>query len=123
MFLPTIKTLTILHHVRLSKLTGVDAVDEPAANVDGVFGGNDETNEFVTGATAMLLYALGHGPKPSEFSEHLDSDRFKQFVTRVLASHKLSVVDDKTSSEGESLTKSEIDNLTTAFGHAISRRN
>ena len=71
-----------LLHVRLGELRAVDAVDEPAANPDGLF--HREENAAVE-ADAVLSYALGlSDDKPNTKQFSVDADRVKGFVGRFL---------------------------------------
>ena len=76
-----------LLHARMNELRAVDAVDEPAANPDGLF--HREENAAAE-ADKLLSYALGisqEKPEVSMFS--VDADRVKGFVARFCEQHKI----------------------------------
>lgn len=77
-------------HARLSELRAVDAVDEPAANPDGLF---HREKDIVVEAEAMAAYALGFEKNiPKHASLGLDPDRVRGFVSRFLKTNNLEVV-------------------------------
>ena len=76
-----------LLHARMNELRAVDAVDEPAANPDGLF--HREENAAAE-ADKLLSYALGlsvEKPEVSMFS--VDADRVKGFVARFCEQHNI----------------------------------
>jgi len=86
-------------HARLSELRAVDAVDEPAANPDGLFRRDQDIAEE---ADAMAAYALGMKTNlPKHMNLGLDPDRVRGFVSRFLDSHDLEIRDKKMAEEIE----------------------
>lgn len=76
-----------LLHVRLGELRAVDAVDEPAANPNGLFHGKQNA---AAEADAVLSYALGlSDEKPETQMFSVDADRVKGFVARFCEAHKI----------------------------------
>jgi len=67
-------------HVRLFDLRAVDAVDEPAANPDGLFHRGDEIAFLADG---WLEYVLGlSGERPAEQLFGIDDNRIRAYVAR-----------------------------------------
>lgn len=78
-----------LPHTRLAKLHAVDAVDEPAANPNGLFHARNPT---LDDAELLAEYALGLADdRPDVQSLDLDPDRVRGFVARFLASRNLTL--------------------------------
>lgn len=76
-------------HARLSELRAVDAVDEPAANPNGLF---HRESEIVEQANAMAAFALGlTNETPHAIALGLDADRVRGFVSRFLTSNNLEI--------------------------------
>jgi len=94
-------------HARLAELRAVDAVDEPAANPDGLF---HREQEIAQEAEAMAAYALGLEADVSiQFLQEnamlgLDPDRVRGFVSRFLNNHHLEV---KTMAESNATLETE----------------
>lgn len=75
-------------HVRMNELRASDIVDEPAANPDGLF----DRVPLAREADALLSYAAGlTDEKPAADAFDVDGDRAKQFLSRFLESHGLSL--------------------------------
>jgi hypothetical protein len=85
-----------LPHARLAELRYADAVDEPAANPNGLFHrGQDIAQE----ADLVASYALGLSQeRPETVALGLDADRVRGFVGRFLDRHNLTI-QEKTMSE------------------------
>jgi len=100
---PDEKNTQNLHHVRLGSLRAVDAVDEPAANPDGLF---HREQEVAQEATLLAAYALGESPDaPAVRCLGLDPDRVRGFVSRFLDQHNLTI----TKKEAEAMsTENEV---------------
>lgn len=71
-------------HARIAKLRTVDAVDDPAANPEGLF---SRGQEIIRDADALMAYAiLGDGVECPELSAlDLDPDRVRAFARRWMA--------------------------------------
>ena len=83
-------------HARLAELRAIDAVDEPAANPDGLF---HREQDIIEQAEALASFALGlTSAQPETVRLGLDPDRVRGFVSRFLTNHNLEVrpmADDK----------------------------
>lgn len=78
-----------LPHARLKSLRAIDAVDDPAANPDGLF---RRDSEIVEQAEAVAEFSLGlSDEKPKSVALGLDADRVRGFVTRFLSEHNLEI--------------------------------
>jgi hypothetical protein len=89
-----------LPHARVYKLRAADVVDEPAANPDGLFYGDEQ--QAAIEAEALLCYSLGFTeirPELTTFS--VDADRVSQFVSRFLDNYGLTVVHGETATHKE----------------------
>lgn len=76
-------------HVRLKTLRAIDAVDEPAANPNGLF--HREQN-IAQEASSVAEYALGLTEATPELkSLGVDPDRTREFVTRFLNANQLEI--------------------------------
>lgn len=76
-------------HVRLAEIRAVDAVDEPAANPDGLF---SRKNDLASDAEAMACFALGLSDEaPTTAALGMDPNRVRSFVNRFLKSKNLTV--------------------------------
>lgn len=76
-------------HARLKELRAVDAVDEPAANPNGLF---HRGQQFAQEADSLLSWSLGLSDKrPTLTSLDIDADRVGGFVQRFLDRHNLEV--------------------------------
>jgi hypothetical protein len=76
-------------HARLSELRAVDAVDEPAANPNGLF---HREQDIVSEADALAAFALGlTSEQPEAIALGLDPQRVRGFAARFLNQHKLEV--------------------------------
>jgi hypothetical protein len=74
-------------HVRIASLHAADAVDEPAANPNGLF---HREKDVAREANLMASYALGlSNERPATVQLGLDADRVRGFVTRFLSNNKL----------------------------------
>lgn len=79
-----------LIHARMKSLRAVDAVDDPAANPNGLF---HRKQEFAEEAEAFLSYSLGlTNEAPSLAQFEVDPDRARAFAARFLASRGLSLI-------------------------------
>ena len=79
-----------LPHFRLARLYAVDAVDDPAANPEGLFHRGDE---IAMDAEKVLAYALGmSSERPERLCFDADPDRIGGFVQRFLGRHKLTLI-------------------------------
>lgn len=79
-------------HVRLAELRAADVVDEPAANPDGLF----DRQPLARDVDGFLAFAAGLSDvKPLSSVIGFDGDRAKQFFTRWLDSHGLSLTPTK----------------------------
>lgn len=79
-----------LPHVRLKELVGIDAVDSPAANPNGLF---HRGHELAVEADDLLAYCLGLTKTPPELVQlEVDPDRVSGFVDRFLDRHGLTLV-------------------------------
>lgn len=88
-------------HIRLGALEAADAVDEPAANPNGLF---SRTKDIAREADAVAMFALGlTNERPAILQLGLDPDRVRAFAMRFLATHGLEV---KAKSSGSSQSKS-----------------
>lgn len=77
-----------LEHARLAELRAVDTVDTPAANPAGLFSGND----LLTQIDGLAAYALGLATDPpAETALDADPDRLREYVSRFLAAHNLTI--------------------------------
>lgn len=89
---PDERNLNHYPHVRIKELRAADIVDEPAANPDGLF----DRVPLARDADSLLSYAAGlTGDKPSGEVFGVDGDRAKQFLSRFLESHGLSLTTQK----------------------------
>jgi hypothetical protein len=80
-------------HARLAELHAVDAVDEPAANPDGLFS-FPEGSELAARAEGLLAYALGlTEDAPPEMAAGPHPERARTFVSDFLERHGLEVVE------------------------------
>jgi hypothetical protein len=87
---PDPNNLRNLPHVRIASLHAADAVDEPAANPNGLF---HRERDVAAEADAMASYALGLTSKqPETIQLGLDPDRVRGFVSRYLSNNKLEIV-------------------------------
>lgn len=94
-----------LPHARIKSLMAVDAVDEPAANPNGLF---RRREEIVNDAEKLLSFSLGLSrERPTLVAMNCDPDRAAGFVQRFLTRHKLSLVNEK--GQPMPLTTQEID--------------
>lgn len=76
-------------HFRLAELRAVDAVDEPAANPEGMF----HRGSVVTDASALLDYAFGLADTVPELSSlDIDPDRMVAFLERYLARNGMRII-------------------------------
>jgi hypothetical protein len=101
-------------HARVAALRAVDAVDDPAANPNGLFHRGDE---IARDAERLLAWTLGlSSQKPQLVSLDLDPDRAAGFIQRFLARHQLTL-----SREGKPMTTAELDaSLAKQFASQIS---
>jgi hypothetical protein len=77
-------------HFRLADLTAVDAVDEPAANPDGLF---HRGADVVREADSLLEFALDLSDGEPELVQlEFDPWKIKHFLHRFLDSHNLEIV-------------------------------
>lgn len=78
-----------LSHVRLLELRAVDAVDEPAANPEGLF---HRSANVAREADSLLSYALRiNDEKPSLVALSVEPDRVRGFVERFFSRNQLTV--------------------------------
>lgn len=77
-----------LPHARMARLIAADAVDEPAANPNGMFSAHFE---IPMAADAALMYAMGLSAERPESLFGIDPDRLRGFVSRCFAQHGLTV--------------------------------
>lgn len=76
-------------HARLAELRGADAVDDPAANPNGLFA---REKDVARQADQLAAFALGLTSKrPAVAQLGLDPDRVRGFAARFLSTHKLEV--------------------------------
>ena len=75
-------------HVRIAELHAADAVDEPAANPNGLF---HREHDIASQADTLAAYALGITNTSPETQLGLDPDRVRGFVSRFLNNHQLEV--------------------------------
>lgn len=98
-----------LPHVRMESFRGVDFVDSPAANPDGLF--HRET-EMATQARELAEYALGLRAKPAtSVAFGLDADRTRQFVARFLCERGL-VITEKEAAMSDATQEQETTQVT-----------
>lgn len=91
---PDERNLNNYPHVRLKKLWAADAVDEPAANPNGLF---SREKDLAREASALCAFALGLSEeRPTVTQLGLDADRVRAFATRFLQSHNLEIQSMKT---------------------------
>ena len=83
-----------LPHARLFELRTADVVDDPAANPDGLFRGQQG---YAAEAEELFAYSLGLSNKTPELvSLEVDPDRVSQFVRRFLKRHNLTITSEYT---------------------------
>lgn len=88
---PDPKNLDNLPHARLGELRAADAVDEPAANPNGLF---HREQEIAQDANAVASYALGlSNESPAVACLGIDADRVKRFVADYLGQNNLEIVE------------------------------
>jgi hypothetical protein len=111
---PDPKNTGNLPHFRLKSLHAVDAVDDPAANPNGLFHRGDEV---ARDAEQLLAWSLGlSAEKPQLVSLDIDPDRVGGFVQRFLARNNLTL-----SRNGKPMSLSELDaSLAKQLGSTIS---
>ena len=86
---PDPDNLQHLPHVRIQEIRAADAVDEPAANPNGLF---HREQDIAREADSLAAYALGiSSVQPETIQLGLDPDRVRGFVSRFLSNHKLEI--------------------------------
>lgn len=77
-------------HARLAELRGADAVDDPAANPNGLFA---REQDIARQADQLAAFALGLSKKrPAVAQLGLDPDRVRGFASRFLQTHRLELI-------------------------------
>lgn len=82
-------------HVRLAALHGVDFVDEPAANADGLFAMNPSVTAM-NQADSIFEFVLGLSEECPEETGGLSVDRLRAFASRFLSSRRLQILEERT---------------------------
>lgn len=86
---PSTGNIANFPHARLAELRAADAVDEPAANPDGLF---HREQTIAEDATAIAAYALNQTETtPVVACLGIDADRVKRFVADYLSTNNLEI--------------------------------
>jgi hypothetical protein len=94
-----------LRHARVAELRAVDAVDEPAANPDGLFHRNDD---IASQAEPVVAYALSlTDERPAGEAFGIDADRLRGFMSRFLSSRRLHLTTEVSEMETQEIEATE----------------